>query len=54
MLLQEDHDKLNTALTEMASKNAISVTNDSTLIKTAKVNDSDTEELDPRTNDLTN
>jgi len=46
VLLQDDYGHLNNALTKMGYKNSISDTNDSTVIKTAKVNDTDSQELD--------
>ncbi len=45
VLLQDEHDKINYALNDMASKNNISDTNDSTVIRTPKVNVTDNEDL---------
>lgn len=46
VLLQDDYGHLNNALTKMGYKNSISDTNDSTVIMTAKVNDTDSQGLD--------
>jgi hypothetical protein len=54
VLLQEDYDRLNNALTEMEFKNSISDTKDSTIIKTTKANDTEFEDLRNRTDESTN
>jgi mannuronan 5-epimerase len=50
--LQEDYNQLNNSLKEMINKNHISDTKNPVVIKTAKVNDTEIEDLDNSTSDV--